>query len=99
MKDEIIIYQANEASTRIEVQLAYETIWLNQAQIVALFESSKANISEHLTSIFKSKELNEDSVVRYFRTTASDGKAYEKCPIRAFSLMVRFLMLMLSSPK
>ena len=77
MKDEIIIYQANEASTRIEVQLAYETIWLNQAQIVALFESSKANISEHLKSIFKSKELNEDSVVRNFRTTASDGKAYQ----------------------
>jgi len=77
MKDEIIIYQANEESTRIEVQLAYETIWLNQAQIVALFESSKANISEHLKSIFKSKELNEDSVVRYFRTTASDGKAYD----------------------
>jgi hypothetical protein len=93
MKDEIIIYQANEASTRIEVQLAYETIWLSQAQIVALFESSKANISEHLKSIFKSKELNEDSVVRNFRTTASDGKAYEKCPIRASSSTVRFLML------
>lgn len=76
MKDEIIIYQANEASTRIEVQLAYETIWLNQAQIVTLFDSSKANISEHLKSIFKSKELNEVSVVRNFRTTASDGKTY-----------------------
>jgi hypothetical protein len=77
MKDEIIIYQANEESTRIEVQLAYETIWLNQAQIVELFDSSKANISEHLKSIFKSKELNENSVVRKFRTTASDGKAYD----------------------
>ena len=76
MKDEIIIYQANEASTRIEVQLAYETIWLNQTQIVTLFDSSKPNISEHLKSIFKSKELNEVSVVRNFRTTASDGKTY-----------------------
>ena len=93
MKDEIIIYQANEASTHIEVQLAYETIWLNQAQIVALFESSKANISEHLKSIFKSKELNEDSVVRNFRTPASDGKAYEKCPTKVSFSMAKFLML------
>lgn len=77
MKDEIIIYQANEASTRIEVQLAYETIWLNQAQIVDLFDSSKTNISEHLKNIFLSKELDEVSVVRKIRTTASDGKMYE----------------------
>ena len=53
-----------------------ETVWLTQAQLIELFESSKANISEHIKHIFKEKELDQNSVVRKFRTTASDGKSY-----------------------
>jgi len=53
-----------------------ETVWLTQTQLVELFESSKANISEHIKHIFKEKELDQNSVVRNFRTTASDGKSY-----------------------
>lgn len=76
MKNEIVIYQSNDFSTKIEVNIADETIWLSQAQIVELFDSSKANISEHIKNIFLSGELEEKSVVRKFRTTASDGKRY-----------------------
>lgn len=61
---------------KIEVNLADETIWLSQQQIVELFDSSKANISEHIKNIFLSGELDEISVVRNFRTTAADGKNY-----------------------
>ncbi|HNX21887.1 MAG TPA: RhuM family protein [Bacteroidales bacterium] len=77
MKDEIIIYRANEETSHIEVRIEDETVWLTQAQIVDLFDSSKTNISEHLKNIFHSKELDEVSVVRKIRTTASDGKMYE----------------------
>jgi len=85
MKNEIVIYQANELSEKLEVKIDEETIWLAQSQIVALFESSKANISEHIKHIFQSGELDEISVVRNFRTTASDGKKYN---IKHYSLDV-----------
>ncbi len=53
-----------------------EKVWLSQAQMVELFQSSKTNISEHIKNIFSEGELTEDSVVRNFRTTAADGKNY-----------------------
>ena len=74
---EIIIYQTNDGKNKIDVKLEGETVWLTQAQLVELYQSSKSNVSEHLKHIFEEKELEEDSVVRKFRTTASDGKQYE----------------------
>lgn len=76
-QNQIIIYEGEGGKSRIEVQLEGETVWLSQAQLVELFGSSKANISEHIKHIFEEKELERDSVVRKFRTTASDGKSYE----------------------
>ncbi len=73
MKDEIIIYQADEASTRLEVRIESETLWLTQSQIVKLFDSSKANISEHIKNIFLTKELEESATVRNFRTIQKEG--------------------------
>lgn len=73
MKDEIIIYQANELSARLEVRVDEETIWLTQAQIVRLFDSSKANISEHIKHIFQSDELEKQLTVRKIRTVQSEG--------------------------
>lgn len=73
MKDEIIIYQADELSTRLEVRIEEETIWLTQVQIVSLFDSSKANISEHIKHIFHSGELEELSTVRKIRTVQIEG--------------------------
>lgn len=73
---EVSLYKDVEGATNISVRLEGETVWLTQAQIVELFSSSKANISEHISNIFKEGELAETSVVRKFRTTASDGKNY-----------------------
>ena len=73
MADEIIIYQLNELSTRFEVRLEDETIWLTQAQIVELFESSKANISEHIKNIFQTNELSKNTTVRNFRIVQMEG--------------------------
>ena len=73
MKDEIIIYQADQASTRLEVRIESETLWLTQNQIVELFDTSKANISEHIKNIFLTKELKESATVRKFRTVQNEG--------------------------
>ncbi len=73
---EIIIYQTDDGYTKIDVRLIDETVWLNQAQLCELYQTSKSNISEHIKHIFEEGELDESSVVRKFRTTASDSKQY-----------------------
>ena len=73
---EIIIYQSEDGLTHIDVKLEQDTIWLTQEQLVSLYQTSKANVSEHIKNIFEEGELERDSVVRKFRTTASDGKNY-----------------------
>ena len=75
-RSEILIYQTDDGKTRIEVRLENETVWLNQAQLCELFDKNKRTISEHIQNIFKKGELQENSVVRNFRTTAADGKTY-----------------------
>ena len=72
----IVIYQTDDGQTKIDVRFEDETVWLTQAQLVDLYQSSKANISEHIKHIFEEGELDEVSVVRNFRTTAADGKLY-----------------------
>lgn len=74
--DEIIIYQTEDGHTKIDVKLEDDTVWLTQAQLCELYQTSKSNISEHIKHIFEEKELDEESVVRKFRTTATDGKSY-----------------------
>ncbi|MFA6635483.1 MAG: RhuM family protein [Candidatus Omnitrophota bacterium] len=61
----------------LEVQLREETVWLNQAQMVLLFQKTKQNISLHINNIFKEGELRKNSVVKEYLTTASDGKKYK----------------------
>jgi len=75
-ENKVIIYTANDGKTKIDVKLEEETLWLTQAQMCELYQSSKSNISEHIKHIFEEGELNEESVVRKFRTTAADGKEY-----------------------
>jgi len=72
----IIIYESSDGEPRISVRIESETVWLTQAQMVDLFHSSKANVSEHIKHIFEEGELEKNSVVRKFRTTAADGKNY-----------------------
>lgn len=68
----IIIYQTEDGLTKIEARLLDETVWLTQAQLCELFQKSKATISEHIKNIFEEGELDEISVVRNFRTTATE---------------------------
>ena len=74
---EIVLYQTDDGQTRIDVRMEDETVWLSQGQMVELFRSSKANVSEHIRHVFDEGELEEGSVVRRFRTTAADGKSYQ----------------------
>ena len=72
-KGEIVMYQPDE-TIRLEVRVEDETVWLNQQQIVTLFQSSKANISEHIRNIYEQGELEEEATVRVFRTVQQEGK-------------------------
>lgn len=72
----IIIYQTEDGKTKIETRLEDETVWLTQAQLCELFQKSKATVSEHIKNVFEEGELDSNSVVRNFRTTAADGKSY-----------------------
>lgn len=72
-KGEIILYQPDE-EVKLEVRLEEETVWLTQAQIVELFQSSKANVSEHIKNIYEQEELEVSLTVRDFRTVRQEGK-------------------------
>lgn len=73
----IVIYTASNGRNAIQVKLENGTLWLSQKQLTELFGKAKGTVSEHITHIFEDDELNQDSVVRFFRTTAADGKLYE----------------------
>lgn len=74
---EILLYHAADGEPEIQVMLDGETVWLNQAQMADLFNTTKQNISLHIKNIFSTGELNEISVVKEYLTTASDGKKYK----------------------
>ena len=76
-KSEIMLYQTEDHRTRIEVRLENETVWLTQAQMAELFQTTKQNVSLHIQNIFSEGELREDSVVKEYLTTAVDGKNYQ----------------------
>jgi hypothetical protein len=71
---EIIIYKSADNQIEVNVQADGDTVWLTQHQLVNLFQSSKANISEHIKHIFESEELEEQATVRNFRTVQKEGK-------------------------
>lgn len=72
-KGEIIIYTSDDGSISLDTKLENDTIWLTQDMIVTLFNSSKANISEHISHIFQEEELDRESTVRKFRTVRKEG--------------------------
>ena len=71
-QNQIILYRPNDTIS-LEVRLENETVWLSQAQIVVLFNSTKSNISEHIKHIYADGELEKDSTVRFFRTVQNEG--------------------------
>ena len=74
---DFLLYTIPNNDIKVEAFLYNENVWLTQKRMSELFEVGKSTISEHLTNIFESKELDKNSVVRNFRTTAKDGKKYE----------------------
>jgi len=76
-QSQIVIYQTEDGQTKIDVQFEYETVWLSQKLMAELFEVSVPTINEHLKNIFSTGELDENSVIRNFRITATDGKVYD----------------------
>jgi len=77
MKNEIILYQPEDTSVRLEVKIEDETVWLTQAQMAELFQTTRNNITLHISSIFKENELDKISVCKESLLTASDGKKYK----------------------
>lgn len=73
-ENKVIIYTASDGQTKIDGKLEDETLWLTLAQMCELYQTSKSNISEHIKHIIEEGELQEDSVVLKFQTTATDGK-------------------------
>ena len=71
---EILLYHSSDGEPVIQVRLENETVWLNQAQMTELFNTTKQNISLHIKNIVSEGELDENSVVKEYLTTASDGK-------------------------
>ena len=75
-KNEIIIYNTDDGKADVKLYSKDGVIWMNQQQMALLFDTSKPNISMHITNILQDKELDEKSVVKDYLTTATDGKNY-----------------------
>jgi hypothetical protein len=71
MKNEIVLYRPNELTENVEVRIHEDTVWLTQAQIAYLFQTSIPNINIHIKNIFKERELDENSVIKDFLITAN----------------------------
>lgn len=75
-KSQIIIYKTENGQTKIDVRFDGNTVWLTQSALAELFQTTKQNISQHIKNIFDEDELQQNSVVKDFLTTAADGKDY-----------------------
>jgi len=71
---QIIIYNTEDGKSQVNLYARDGNIWLNQKQITELFDTSLPNINMHISAILKEKELQENSVIKYFLITAIDGK-------------------------
>ncbi len=79
---ELILYRTEDGRTELHLRAADGTVWLTQAEMAELFETSKQNISLHIRKIFAEGELPEASVVKFYLTTAADGKRYKTMTYR-----------------
>ena len=75
--NEIILFETSDKKVTLSVPMDGDTVWLSQAQMAELFDTTKQNVSLHANNCFKEGELNKKSVVKDFLTTASDGKNYK----------------------
>ena len=87
MNDEIVLYQP-DATFQMEVRLQDDTVWLTQQQMVALFDSTKPNISMHISNIFKEGELQKEATVQDFLTVQNEGGRQVTRKVRYYNLDV-----------
>jgi len=87
-KGEIILYKTPKGETEIDVKLEEETVWLNQAQMVQLFQTTKQNVSLHINNIYKEGELNRNSTVKDYLTVQKEGKRAISREIEHYNLDV-----------
>lgn len=87
-KEEIVIYQSDQLTTQIEVVIEDETVWLNQTQMMVLFDTSKQNISLHINTIFKEGELEATSTVKEYLTVQNEGGRSVKRKVKMYNLDV-----------
>ena len=85
---EIIIYQTEDGQTKVNVRFDDETVWLTQMQLIELFQSSKSNISEHISHVFEEGELEPAATVRKFRTVQTEGNRLVEREIEHYNLDV-----------
>ena len=82
----VVIYQSDDDAVKLEVQLADETVWLTQQQMVTLFDTTKPNVSMHIRNIFKEGELTESATVKNFLTVQTEGGREVTRMVRYYNL-------------
>ena len=86
-QSQVLLYQAPDGRTRLEVRMQDETVWLTQAQMAELFQRERSVITKHIRNIFEEGELAQGSVCADFAHTAADGKTYQTvCYIKRHNL-------------
>ena len=85
-KSEIVIFKTSDEKISIDVRFEGETVWLTQAQLVDLYGSSKANVSEHIKHIFEEGELTKEATVRKFRTVQTEGNRSVEREVEYYNL-------------
>ena len=87
-EDKIVIYQTEDGQTQIDVRLENETVWLTQAQMVELFQTTKQNVSLHVSNVFKEGELEQVSTVKEYLTVRQEGKRSVSRQVKYYNLDV-----------
>ena len=87
-EDKIIIYQTEDGQTQIDVRLENETVWLTQAQMVELFQTTKQNVSLHLNNLYKEGELKKEGTVKEYLTVQQEGKRNVSRKVKYYDLDV-----------
>ena len=88
VNDKIIIYQTADGVTNLEVKMDYDTVWLTQAQMVELFQTTKQNVSLHVNNVYKECELEEKSTVKEYLTVQNEGKRSVRRMVKYYNLDV-----------
>ena len=88
VNDKIIIYQTADGVTYLEVKMDYDTVWLTQAQMVELFQTTKQNVSLHVNNVYKECELEEKSTVKEYLTVQNEGKRSVRRMVKYYNLDV-----------